>query len=98
MPDRVCLRVRSALPVVDALCLLKSVEREAPLGLPKLLSTHPKLGADRARARARRRRSVLPLPGPASAGGPDWPDLRSDDDEDEPTTGGPEGAPRPGGE
>lgn len=35
---------RSALPMVDALCLLQSVEDEASLGaLPKLLATHPKL-------------------------------------------------------
>ncbi|ABS26861.1 M48 family metallopeptidase [Anaeromyxobacter sp. Fw109-5] len=35
---------RSALPMVDALCLLQSVELEAGMGeLPGLLSTHPKL-------------------------------------------------------
>ncbi|HET9551710.1 MAG TPA: M48 family metallopeptidase [Anaeromyxobacteraceae bacterium] len=35
---------RSAQPMVDALCLLQSVEREEGLGgLPKIFSTHPKI-------------------------------------------------------
>jgi Zn-dependent protease with chaperone function len=86
---------RSALPMVDALCLLQSVELEAHLGeLPKLLSTHPKLAE-----RIEHVRDVggvapcyrCPDPPPAcSTCGPDG--------EDEPATGGPEGTPRPGGD
>jgi Zn-dependent protease with chaperone function len=34
---------RSALPMVDALCLLQSVERDAGFDLPKLFSTHPRI-------------------------------------------------------
>jgi hypothetical protein len=88
---------RSALPMVDALCLLQGVEREAALGgLPKLLSTHPKL-AERIE-HVRELGGVDPsyrCPDPPPRAGPT---CGPDDDEDEPATGGPEGAPRPGGE
>jgi len=90
---------RSALPMVDALCLLQGVEREARLGgLPKLLSTHPKL--------AERIEHVRALDGvDPSYRCPDPPPPASptcvpDDDEngEDAATGGPAGAPRPGGD
>lgn len=83
---------RSAQPMVDALCLLQSVEREAGTGeLPKVLSTHPKL-AERI-AHVREFGGITdpgfqcpdpgPVPGPA--GRPD----DDEDDESEPAADGP---------
>jgi Zn-dependent protease with chaperone function len=90
---------RSAQPMVDALCLLQGVEREASLGgLPKLLSTHPKL-AERIE-HVRDLGGVDPsyrCPDPPRAGPTRGPDDDGDGD-DEPAAGGPEGAPRPGGD
>jgi Zn-dependent protease with chaperone function len=44
---------RSAQPMVDALCMLQSVEHEQePGGLPKVLSTHPRLAERIANVRA----------------------------------------------
>ncbi len=85
---------RSARPMVDALCLLQGAERDAGMeGLPRLLSTHPKL--------AERIAHVRELGGDASWRCPDPPpDAGSTHgragDEDEPASCGPEGAPRPG--
>jgi Zn-dependent protease with chaperone function len=89
----------SALPMVDALCLLQGVEREAGFGLPNLLSTHPKL-AERI-AHVRERGGVDPsyrCPDPPPPPEPTCVPDEGEDDEDEPATGGPEGAPRPGGD
>ncbi|HEX7625069.1 MAG TPA: M48 family metallopeptidase, partial [Anaeromyxobacteraceae bacterium] len=89
---------RSALPMVDALCLLQGVERAAQLGvLPKLLSTHPKLAERIEHVRDLggvdpSYRCPDPPPRAAATCGPD----DDEDGEDEPVTGGPEGAPRPG--
>lgn len=81
---------RSALPMVDALCLLQSVELEAQMGeLPKLLSTHPKLSERMEHVRNlggvdASYRCPDPPPRTCSTCGPD------DDGggEDEPATGG----------
>lgn len=90
---------RSALPMVDALCLLQGAEREARLGgLPKLLSTHPKL-AERIE-HVRDLGGVDPsyrCPDPPPRAGPTCGPDDDEDCEEEPATGGPEGAPRPGG-
>jgi Zn-dependent protease with chaperone function len=91
---------RSAVPMVDALCLLQNVELEAPLGeLPKLLSTHPKLAERIEHVRDLggvdpSYRCPDPPPRASSTCGPDG----GEDGEDEPATGGPEGTPRPGGD
>jgi predicted Zn-dependent protease len=89
---------RSALPMVDALCLLQGVERDTELGgLPKLLSTHPKL-AERIE-HVRELGGVDPsyrCPDPPPQAGPAC-GQDDDVDDDEAATGGPEGALRPGG-
>jgi Zn-dependent protease with chaperone function len=82
---------RSALPMLDALCLLRGVERDAGTrGMPKILSTHPKL-AERIE-HLREFGGVDPsyrCPDPPPHAGST---CRPDDD-DEPATGGPRGAP-----
>lgn len=89
---------RSALPMVDALCLLQSVERAAAMGgLPRFLSTHPKL-AERIE-HVRKLGNVDPsyrCPDPPPEAGPTCEPANDEDDEHEPASGGPGGAPRPG--
>jgi Zn-dependent protease with chaperone function len=94
---------RSALPMVDALCLLQGVELEAGLGeLPKLLSTHPKLAERIEHVRGLggvdpSYRCPDPPPRVSSSCGTD-DDEDGEGGEDETATGGPEGTARPGGD